>query len=115
MAFRVVLNLDDPLFDKTLADRIATVFNRRLADVIERMVMPRLRAITPSRTGNLQRSLRSVRTGTGITLGFGSRGFYWYFVSGLEERYLDLIFAGIRQALGFIWQETLKEAIGGRS
>ena len=72
-----------------LLDRLAefrSVFIAWVQVGCERMILPKLKAEIPVRTGHLRAARQFYRHGGGGYFGWDASGFYWRFQEGLSER-----------------------------
>ena len=90
-AVNITIDLGDV---QDLIDRIAE-FRRTVIQFmqigLDRMVLPKLRAIVPFRTGRLRAARIFVPTAGGGYFGWTPAGFYWRFQPGLGEESQALV------------------------
>ena len=94
-----------------LARRFIAVFFAEITMLFNRVIVPRLQAVTPVRTGNLRSAFRVWRVGDTLNIGFYPRGFYWEFIDGLNEKYRTITQRDIPLAAELAFRRT-REKMG---
>ena len=92
-----------------LANEFIALYFREIQILFARVIVPRLQAVTPVRTGNLRSAFRVWRTGDTLNIGFYPRGFYWEFIDGLNEKYQTITQRDIPVMAESAFQTTKKK------
>ncbi len=82
-----------------------------LTALINDAVVPRLRAVTPRRSGRLQNSIVAERDGNTITI---FARFYWFWQQGLQERYTEIFGELIQPLAQTALNWAVRDVLGGR-
>ena len=96
---------------EALAQRFIAVFFAEITMLFNRVIVPKLQAVTPVRTGNLRGAFRVWRVGDTLNIGFRPRGFYWQYIDGLNEKYQTITQRDIPLAAELAFQRT-REKMG---
>lgn len=85
------VNLEGPLFDTPeLAATLRRHFLAEMQQRADRDLVPKLRAVTPRRTGKLRSSLYRQRTQRTLAIGFERQGYYFAYQDGLVSQFFGL-------------------------
>ena len=96
---------------EALAQRFIAVYFAEITALWQTILVPKLRRVTPYRTGNLRSAFRVWRRGSTLFIGFHPRGFYWEYIDGLNEKYQTITQRDIPLAAELAFRRT-REKMG---
>ena len=107
-----------PLFDQGptyLSERITEELFKILAEGAQKQLIPRMRRITPFRSGQLKAAITMDAGKKRLRVGFTNRGYYWRFQRGgqLEREYDDMAVRIMRDLVRHGFQHAVNRALRG--
>ena len=100
MPITIKIRAESPILNPNFIKVFRRKLNNNIYEGFKKVLLPRMRAITPIDTGRLRDALNVTRRRPNITaIGFNRRGFYWYFQVGLPDELDRVLERSLRPVL----------------
>ena len=93
----------------TFKKDLYVLFDKHFWDLWLNYLAPKLLAITPYETRQLQRAMVAARRGGNFTIGFRSYAYYWRFLPEMRAEYQRIFDAELPAMLQFAYQRAKKD------